>query len=640
MNFKHLFKPIKIGNMTLRNRSIVPAMGTNFTTTECVVTEQLIDYHREKSKGGFGLIITEVTAVDANGKTSPSTPGLWCDQQIEGYKKLAKAVQEQGGKLCVQLQHPGRQTITSFNNVQPISSSSLPCPKMGEIPREMMTEEVYKMAEKFGEAAKRAQMAGVDAVEIHGAHGYLVAQFMSAYSNKRMDEFGGSLENRMRFPLLIIQEIQKRVGSAFPILFRISAEELCVGGITLPESRAIAKILEKAGVHALDVSAGNYSNEYAWGTSDYPVAYMANLAEEIKKSVTIPVIAVGKINDPYLAEEILSSNRADMIAFGRESIADPHFVNKIFAENLEEISPCIACHQGCTENILSGRQLNCVVNPLVGKEGTCKIEVAKENKKIMIVGGGPAGLEAAWILAKRGHSVTLYEKENVIGGQFRVAAYPPGKSDLIKPLQYYRTMGLKYGVTYKMNTEVTVALIESEKPDVVILATGSTPLLPPIKGIDNPKFVKASEILLGQKIFGRKILIAGGGLVGIETGDFLGTYHRDITVVEMAPEIAKDMNPIVKLSLFERLEKHNIKYHVSTEIKEFLEDGVLVKQGEETKELNGFDTIILAMGVKTYNPLEAVINNLVSEVYVIGDAKKAGKVNEATRQAAELALKI
>lgn len=640
MNFKHLFQPIKIGNITLRNRSVVPAMGTIFTTQECIVTNQLIDYHKEKAKGGFGLIITEVTAVDANGKTAPSTPGLWCDEQIVGYKKLALAVQEHGAKLCVQLQHPGRQTATVFNNVQPISASPIPCPKMGEIPREMETAEVYQMAEKFGEAAKRAQIAGVDAVEIHGAHGYLIAQFMSAYSNKRMDEFGGSLENRMRFPLLIIQEIQKRVGSSFPILFRISAEEFCVGGTTLAEARAIAQILEKAGVHALDVSAGNYSNEYAWGTSDYPVAYMAKLAEEIKKSVSIPVIAVGKINDPYLAEEILSSNRTDLIAFGRESLADPHFINKIFAGDLEEIAPCIGCHQGCTENILSGRQLSCVVNPLVGKEGTYKIEAAKENKKIIIVGGGPAGLEAAWILAKRGHSVTLYEKENVIGGQFRVAAYPPGKSDLIKPLQYYHTMGLKYGVTYKMNTEVTAVLIESEKPDVVILATGSTPLLPPIKGIDNPNFAKASEILLGQRAFERKILIAGGGLVGIETGDFLGMYHRDITIVEMAPEIAKDMNPIVKVSLIERLEKYNIKYHVSTEIKEFLEDGVLVKQGEETKELHGFDTIILAMGVKAYNPLEMAIHNLVSEVYVIGDAKKAGKVNEATAQAVELALKI
>ena len=640
MNFKHLFKPITIGNMTLRNRSVVPAMGTNFTTTECMVTDQLIDYHREKAKGGFGLIITEVTAVDCNGKTAPSTPGLWCDKQIDGYRKLANAVQEQGAKLCVQLQHPGRQTLTVFNNVKPISSSPLPCPKMGEVPREMTAEEVYKMAEKFGSAAKRAQVAGVDAVEIHGAHGYLVAQFMSAYSNKRIDEFGGSLENRMRFPLLIIQEIQKRVGSSFPIFFRISAEELCVGGTTLPEARAIAQILEEAGVHAISVSAGNYSNEYAWGTSDYPVAYMANLAEEIKKSVSIPVIAVGKINSAYYAEEILSSKRADMIAFGRESIADPHFINKIFAGTLEEICPCIGCHQGCTENILAGRPLSCAVNPFIGKEGTHKLKLEKSSKKVMIVGGGPAGLEAAWILAKRGHTVTVYEKENVLGGQFRVAAYPPGKSDLVKPLQYYFTIGKKYGVTYKMNTEVTISLIKSEKPDVIILATGSTPSLPPIKGIDNPKLAKATEILLGQKTFGQKVLIAGGGLVGIETGDFLGSYNREITVVEMTPTIAQDMNPIVKISLFERLNNYNIKYHVNTEIKEFLDDGVIVNQGENLKELHGFDTIILAMGVRAYNPLEAEIKGMVPEVYVIGDAKKPGKVNEATRQAVEIALNI
>lgn len=640
MKFGNLFSPIQIGSMTIRNRTVVPAMGTNYTTTENVVTDRLIEYHREKAKGGFGLIITEVTAVDENGKTSLNTPGLWKDEQIEGYSKLAKAVQKQGAKLCVQLQHPGRQTLTIFNNCQPVSSSPIPCPKMREVPRELTTAEVYELAKKFGEAAKRAQLAGVDAVEIHGAHGYLIGQFLSEYTNKRLDEFGGNLENRMRFPRLIIKEIRKRVGNNYPVLFRISAEELCVGGITLPEARAMARVLEEDGVSALHISAGNYSNEYAWGTSDYPVSYLAKYAEDIKKSVTIPVITVGKINDPYLADELIASGRADMVAFGRESIADPYFVNKILANELDEIAPCIGCHQGCTENILAGKPLSCVVNPLVGREGEIDLSKVKNPKKIMIAGSGPAGLEAAWLIARRGHNVFVFEKDDVIGGQFRIAAYPPGKSSIIKSLQFYYTMGKKYGVVYNMKTTLTKQIVEQEKPDIVIIATGSTPFIPNIPGIDDNSFIQATEILLGKKTFGQKILIAGGGLVGMETADFLGTYHCDITVVEMASEVAKDVNPITKLSLFDRLEKHNIHYHTSSKIKEFFNDGVLLETENGQKELRGFDTIVLAMGTRAYNPLENELKNLDCKVYVIGDAKKAGKVTEATRQAAEIALNI
>ncbi|SLM18329.1 NADH oxidase [uncultured spirochete] len=644
MDFSMSMSPIKIGTMEVKNRFVVPAMGTNFANPDSSVSQQLIDYHVTRAKGGYGLIIVEVTAIDPLGKAIPFEPGIWDDSFIPGWKKLADEVHKYGCKIAVQLHHAGRQTTSgTLGGNQPVAPSPIPCPVDKEMPRELTTEEVYELIEKFGNGARRARDAGIDAVEVHGAHGYLVAQFMSAYSNKRMDEFGGNLSARMKFPVEIVKNIRRKTGNGYPIIFRMSGDERVPGGRTIDESRAVARIMEEAGVNAVHVSTGVYGS-IAWiiPPAAVPTGFNLYAAEEIKKSVSVPVIGVGRINDPLLAEDALRTGKADMIALGRASLADPEFPNKVASGELESISPCIGCIQGCIGYIFDPNhgKTSCLVNPFVGKEGEMKIEKTNKPKKVMVVGGGPGGMEAAWIAAKRGHRVTLYEKEKILGGQFRIGAISPTKQEVLKSLRYYLYEGEKYGVEFKTGVEVSPDLVKAEKPDVVILATGGVPLVPHIKGVDNHGIVRAIDVLEGKVTVGEKVLIVGGGMVGVETADFLGEHGHKVTVMDMLPGIGMDEEAAVKVFLFERLKNYGVASITNATVKEFLDGGVVYEKDGKEEKIQGFDTIMMALGVKSYNPLEKEIKGKVPEVYVIGDAVKPRKALEAIAEAASTAVKL
>jgi 2,4-dienoyl-CoA reductase-like NADH-dependent reductase (Old Yellow Enzyme family)/thioredoxin reductase len=607
----------------------------------------MIDYWVARARGGWGLLIVEFTAVDPSGRLGSRHPSLMNDETIAGYKKLTDAVHLHGAKIAVQLGHTGRQTTRLRLGTQPVSASPIPCPFEREIPRELSSNEVYELIEKFGDAAVRARDAGFDAVEVHGAHGYLLAQFMSEYSNKRTDEFGGNLLNRIRFPVEVVHNIRRKIGQSYPLLFRMSGEERVPGGRTLAESRVIARMMEEAGVDSIDVSVGvSGSGQYIIAPPAVPPGFLLSCSQEIKTAISVPVIAVGRINHPCLAEDAIESGKADLIALGRPSFADPELPNKVATGNLDEICPCIYCSQGCLRTY-PVRSLppptvgvTCLVNPFCGREGELKIEPAARSKKVVVIGGGPGGLEAAWIAAARGHHVTLYEKENEPGGQFRIAALPPFKQDIAKAIGYYIYLGKKYGVHFNLGTEVTADRILAEKADAVILATGGEPLIPNIKGINGKRIATAPEILQGIVQAGDRVLIIGGGMVGCETADFLGEHMHQVTIVEMLPEIASDVPSAARYFLMQRLKEYGVRIETETTVREFLDDGVIIDRDGKENQLIGFDTIVLAMGVKSVNTLKAKLEGKIPELHVIGDALLVRKAIDAIEEGARVAVEL
>ncbi|NLG88358.1 MAG: FAD-dependent oxidoreductase [Clostridiaceae bacterium] len=643
MDFKILFTPVQIGHMVVPNRFVVPPMGTNLANPDGTVSEEFIDYWEARARGGWGLLIVEITAIDPLGKAIPYQPCLWDDKFIPGFKKLVDTVHRYGAKIAVQLHHAGRQTTPQIIGQQPVAPSPVPCLISKEMPRELSVSEVYELIEKFGDAAVRAREAGFDAVEVHGAHGYLVAQFMSQHSNKRVDEFGGSFHNRMRFPVEVIKNIRRKVGGSYPIIFRLSADEKVTGGRTVDESRAAARVIEAAGADALHVSVGVYgSMQYIVPPADVPPGFILSDAEEIKKAVSVPVIGVGRINDPVLAVDAILSGKADLVAWGRQSLADPEVPNKVSAGLIEDISPCIACNQGCIGYIFNPEKMKatCLVNPFCGRERRMKIEPAGRKKKVIIVGGGPGGLEAAWIAAARGHNVILFEKENVTGGQFRVGAIAPAKQDLAKAINFYTHMGKKYGVEYRLGVEANAEQILAENPDAVIIATGAAPNIPDISGIDNPNIVTSTEVLLGIKVPGAKVLIVGGGMVGCETADLLGEHGHEVTIVDMLPEIATDVQDSVRYFLLKRLMERKIAIYTNTKVTEFIADGAKAEKDGKDMLFTGFDTIIIAVGAKPVNNLRYELEGKVPELYIIGDALEARKAIDAIEEGASVAIKL
>lgn len=635
----HLFSPFTIRGKSIKNRIVVPAMVTDYCTSDGKATDRFIAYHEAKAKGGFGLIITEDYAIDPLGRGFKNVAGLWNDDQIESHSELPKRVHKYGATILAQIYHCGRQTNRDAINAQPVSSSAIVCPFGTDVPRALSTEEVKEMVSKYGDTALRAKKCGFDGVEIHGGHGYLITQFLSPYSNTRVDEYGGSFLNRARFALEVIHDVRNKCGDDFIVGMRISADEMVEGGLTIEDAKALVPYLEEAGVDLVNVSVGNYlAVDVNVAPAYLKHGWFVDMAKEIKEICNIPVIAVSRINDPILANSIIRSGKADFTAMGRASLADPEMPNKAKEGRFDEIRKCIGCNHGCLGTLFTDNPIKCVLNPTLGNELNSEIKLAEVAKKVAVIGAGPAGLEAAMSAKKAGHDVTVYEKDSHAGGQFYLASIPPCKGEIADFIVWQTNQCKKLNIPIKYNTEASIELMKTEKPDVIILATGATPVKPPIKGIENSNVVLANDVLAGKVFPGQNCVVVGGGQVGAETAHFLGQKLRNVVVLEMGKEIAPEEAIGPKWQLMGALESRKVEIRTDVRVTEITENSVKA-QGETIMEFPA-DTVIIATGSRSVNGLNEELTNAGFDVKVIGDAKKVGLVLDATYHGFEIGRSI
>ncbi len=655
MTFEHLFTPIHIGKMKVKNRISLPPMTVGYGTADATLTDRHRAYYEERAKGGAGLIVTEAAAINGNRKYGLFPLGLYEDAQIPSWAKLAEAVHPYGTKVGAQLMDPGPESIQMLTGIQPIGPSAVVGRShFRSLPREMTTGEVEAVVEDFARAVGRARDAGLDCVQIHAAHGYaMVGSFLSPFFNKRTDRYGGSLEGRLQMLLEIISAARAEVGPDFPIMLRMSGDERRTGGRTLQETQFIVRTLADAGIDGLEISGGTiptvfYAVVPPQGTE---LAPNANFAKAIKEVVDIPILCVGRINTPRLAEFVIATGRADLVSMGRALNVDPEMPNKAAEGRLDEIRPCVGCNEGCISAVMKGLPAGCILNTSAGKEIDGPLVPAEQPRRVLVAGGGPAGLEAARVAALRGHDVTLCERREKLGGQVNLASVAPFKQELSQVVGYLSREVEKAGVKIELGTEVTPSLVNELKPDTVVVATGATPLRPAsIPGIDGEKVVNAWEVLAGvsEAAIASNVLIIGGGLVACELADFLADTHDNtgampaiVTMLEMQPLMAMQSVYEVRHLLMKRLQEKGVRMINGATVNRILEDGAVYTTQDGSEEtIRGAEYVILAMGSQPNDELSAKLKDAGQEVHVIGDAKEIARILEATSAAAELARQI
>ena len=645
--FSHLFRSIKIGPLEVKNRIVMPPMNTGYSTPDGLPTEKMSNYYRARAQGGVGLIIVEAAIIHPSARLHPHMLVLYDDRAIGDLQRLTRTIQECGAKVAIQLFHPGRQSTTQETGYQPIAPSPIPCPVCREIPRELSIAEIKEVINMYVTAAQKAKEAGFDLVELHGAHGYLINQFLSPHTNKRTDEYGGNLRARSRFVQEIIQGIKQRLGKDFPISCRINGADNIKGGLTLADTQLLAPMLEEAGADVIHVSASVYGG---YPSTIAPMAeeagYFIPLAEGIKKAVKVPVIAVGKIHDPFLAEDTIRQGKADLVAMGRALIADPDLPNKIAHGRLTEIRKCISCNQGCLDrehNILlpvaqpeSNVHLLCMQNPDIGQE-YININPVKNPKKVLIIGGGPGGMAAARAAALQGHDVSLYEEAQKLGGQLNLAAIPPKKQAFKEVIEYLSCQSEELGVKTCLEIKVTPSLVKTLAPDIVILATGALPITPQIPGIYQENVVSAWDILQDKAEAGDKALIIGGGQIGCEVASLLVDKGKKVTIVEMLDQFAGNMGRVSRWYLLHKLTGAGVELLKNVTVTEIKGRDISIEANGNKDCLSGFDTIVFAVGSRPRNELETEIRGLVSEMHIVGDALQPRKALEAIYEGTKIA---
>lgn len=641
MKFPLLFSKGDIGQLELKNRLVMPPMVRNYADEQGKATPRYIDHIERIARGGVGTMILEASYVSLDGKGFANQLGIHNDAVMPGLRKLVAAAHKHGAAIGPQLYHAGRQTSSKTTGMQPVAPSALPDPTVNEIPRPLTRSEIDTVIRAFADAARRARQAGCDFVEIHGAHGYLITQFLSPFSNARHDGYGGSALKRLRFMTEVYGAVREAVGPDFPIIVRLSGDEMVEGGLTIKDSVAIAKALEGVGADALHVSAGNYAS-YARGKMIAPMAMpdgvLLDLAKAVKKAVSIPVIAVGKIRQPDMAERALKSGEADFIAIGRTLLADPDWPNKVLEGRTKEISRCIACNQGCISRLFEQKDVWCTVRPETGRERLFAGGI-KRRKHVVVVGGGPAGMEAARVAARKGHKVTLYEERGKLGGQLMAAAEAPHREGWEELRQDMVADLKRLDVHVHTKTVFMAEHAKKLKPDAVIVAIGSSAKVPSIPGIGRTNVVIARDLLERRKKAAGDVVIAGGGCMGAQTAEYLASKGHKVTIVESTGAIALDAPVDDRALLLGRLEKMGVKILMETKLMSIGPKSATIERPTGPETLRA-DTVVLCLGSVSNDSLAEEVKRYVKNVQVVGDAVSPRRVTDAVLEGALAALKV
>jgi 2,4-dienoyl-CoA reductase-like NADH-dependent reductase (Old Yellow Enzyme family)/thioredoxin reductase len=613
-------------------------METRFEGPNGYVSKRLKEFYVERAKGGAGLLIV------GGGSVSPEDSpklSIYGDEYVPSLMELAKAIHAHGTKAAIQLNHGGRKTSPRSISMYPIAASSIASPGRA-MPRTLTIEEIEQLEEMFAEAGNRVKKAGFDAVQIQAGHGYLVWTFLSPIANKRADSYGGSLEGRTRFLLEIIEHMKEKTGKDFPIMVRINGADYLTGGLTITDSEIIARKLEEAGVSSISVSAGERSDlcEYLVPPRAIPKGTNTKLSAKIKEVVGIPVSVAGRIDNPMLAEKILEEGAADLVEMARPLLADPELPKKTAQRKMEEIRKCIACIH-CEAWLNLGLKVECTVNAQAGREWRFGIRPSPKPKKVVVVGGGPAGMEASRVARMRGHEVVLYEKDSRLGGQARLSSLLPFKNELKDLLEYYAVVLRRLGVKVKLGSEFKASHVDQIEPDVIVVATGAYPLVPRIPGVELENVVTANDILEGKASVGKNIVIIGGGLVGCETADLLTERGKKVTIIEMLRDLGMLLEKTVSWNeklLLKRLSEKNTKIIIRSKAERITIEGVVVSRNG-TQELFEADNVVLATGsLANRRLLEEII--FKGPVHEIGDCVKPRKLYDAIREGFMVGRKI
>jgi 2,4-dienoyl-CoA reductase (NADPH2) len=665
--YRYLFSPIQINGLEIKNRIAYPSLGLLYSK-DGKLNDRYLNYFKERADGGAGLVTVGPVGVDFIGSGAIAL-SLANDDAIPDFKKLTAIIKDGGARAWVQLFHAGAYSHPMYvDGRQPIAPSAVYSRYSQTTPREMTLEDIRQVQEDFTRAAERAKEADFDGIEILASAGYLITQFLSPRTNTRSDDYGGSFENRVRFPRELIERARKRLGPAYPLTIRMAGNDFVRDSNTDVETPEFAKIYEQAGVDAINVTGGWHESRVPQLPMHLPRAAFAFLALNIKKAVSVPILASNRISDPESAEGIIKDGYADMVNLGRVLIADPEWPRKALEGKVDEIRPCVGCSQGCTDEIFNGRAVFCVGNARAGFEGERQLSKTDNPKKVMIVGAGAGGLEAAVTAAACGHRVEIYEKDSDIGGQLWIAGAPPHKQEILEFIRYYRAQINRHQIPLHLNTAVDTELIKKRDPDYIILAEGARPLLPQIDGSDDACVYSAWQVLKGNPVLGKSVAVIGGGSVGLETAVFIAakgtltpeTLHflfayeavsperlrelmyqgsSKVTVFEMLPRIGQDIGKSTRWILFDNLKRYKISVKTGARVTS-IRDGIVRFQKDGREEQVQFDNVVLASGSQSVSGISAEVKKMGYSFATVGDGVRAGKLNEAIHGGFLAALNI